>query len=97
MIKKLSVFGLFIMLTACASATLSPAGKNVRLIKSDPPENCQEIGQKTAMSGMGLIGAQNMLRNWAAEQGATHLRMDAGVETNTGTQLTGSAFKCPAK
>ena len=94
MYKKLTCLALLAALAGCASSELSPAGQKVRVITNDPPRECQEVGQQTAMSGMGVIAAKNMLRNWAAGIGATDLRLEAGLETRTDTQITATAFKC---
>lgn len=97
----------------CATAkvaTLSAAGSYVKVIKSDPAGNCQEVGPLEGISGSGCggfgskgtyEGSYTQLKNNAADRGANVVRIDAQSEPHlTGGcfdnkfTLRGVAFKC---
>lgn len=78
--------------TGCASA-LTAAGRNVRLMTSDPPPTCTEVGTVSGRTAFDLDGAKNKMRNEAAEQSANYVRFEA-VEGQYHT--TGTAYRCPA-
>lgn len=81
-----------LLASACASKTLTTAGQAVRLQKSDPPEQCSELGSVSARTAFDLDGAKNIMRNEAAEKGGNYVRWDT-VEGEY--HLTGSAYACP--
>ena len=92
----LLLFAVLVTFTACAIA-LTDAGKAVRVMKSDPPSNCREIGGVTGSAG-GLQGdpkviqnAKNDMRNNAAKMGANYVRF----ETASINSVTGTAYRCP--
>lgn len=74
---------------------LSAKGRNVRLMKSDPPLECREIGPVSA-SVFGSMSLENteeakvVARNKAAAQGADYLRIDS-MRINA---IAGTAFHC---
>lgn len=83
-------------LAGCHSA-LTQAGRNVQLMKADPPNGCKEVGNVTGESV--IVGgsgddedAKNELRNKAAEQGANYVRLE---KMGAGT-AEGTAFRCPS-
>jgi hypothetical protein len=91
---RLTVFvSALLFASACASATLSPAGANVKMNKSDPPAACNEVGSVSARTAYDLDGAKNMLRNDAAEKGGNYVRLDS---MRGEYHLTGTAFTCPS-
>ncbi len=92
---------LFLAFAGCAVA-LSEAGSTVKLMKSDPPSECQELGEvrgRATASGGALDPAatleqsKNALRNKAAEMGANYVRWEAG--DSVGGVVTGTAYRCP--
>jgi hypothetical protein len=83
-------------LTACggvaARIDLVPGAADVRTGKADPPERFIEIGPIEAVHGSGCgrfgklgtyEGAYNMLRNKAAQIGATYVRIDTITEPHS--------------
>ena len=85
------LISLLVSLSACAVA-LTPGGQRVKLMKSDPPGNCTEIGTVTGSSSVGNVEkAKTKMRNNAAEKGANYVRF----ETFNGVTVGGTAFRCP--
>jgi len=85
-----------LVLSGCAVA-LKPEAEKVKVMKSDPPSECKDLGVLVSM--MNYEGYnRNELRNRAADLGGNYLRIDSvlaeGGKSNR-TQLTGTAFKCP--
>lgn len=79
----------------CVTTDLSSEGKKVKVIRGDVLDSCSEIGSKTAVSGSGAQAAKNMLRNWAAIQGANQITFDTIETSGANTSMTATAFKCP--
>jgi hypothetical protein len=87
------------ILVGCATAlpgysavALTPAGRNVQLMKADPPPGCAEVGPVRG-EGDGAEFSKNDARNKAAEAGANYVRMES-VTAHAGW-LTGTAYRCP--
>lgn len=74
---------------------LSTEGQGVKLIKSDPDNNCTEAG---SVIGRGITDefSKNSIRNEAASRGANLVRLET-VKTGEGVGViySGTAFKCP--
>ena len=92
--KPALVFSLAALLTACGGS-LTAEGAKVKLMKSDPPPNCNEVG---SVEGRGLgpdhvEKAKNVMRNHAAERGGNYVRMET-LDTDNG-YATGTAYHCP--
>ena len=84
-------------LAGCAAA-LTPGGQAVRLMKADPPANCQELGTVSGHGGFeaSIEKAKNRMRNEAAEMGANYVRWEVVSSSNPGNvSVTGTAYKCP--
>jgi len=86
-----------ILLTSCGSVQLTDAGSRVRVMKADPPAECQELGaalgSATGLAGPALIEEAKIdARNKAGEMGANYLRWDTVDERGS---VTGTAYKCP--
>jgi hypothetical protein len=80
-----------LFLAACSTA-LTVQGQKVKVIKSDPPANCKEIGVVVGSNNNGNPEYMNNdLRNNAAEKGANVVRLDTAYLT----KISGTAFKCP--
>jgi hypothetical protein len=111
-ISFLATIVIFAM-AGCGASTqqLTPAGQQVQVTKAEPPPGCMEVGPVEAKSGggCGIYGAKgtyedayNILRNKAAQMGATHVRMDAQVPPhneggcyNLAFVIRGVAYRCP--
>ncbi len=81
-------------LCACATA-LTPGGAGVRLMKSDPPAGCKEIGDVSGYGGGAgaLENAKNEMRNKASDRGANYVRVETADIRSS--QMTGTAYQCP--
>lgn len=93
-----TVITFFVLLVSgCGTTTvLTDAGKMVKLMKSDPSEHCEEIGDvdsDTYPAHSDKGSSKNMLRNRAAEQGSNYVRLET-YNSLTGT-FQGTAYKCP--
>jgi hypothetical protein len=88
---------LIISFAACTPIALSPAGQTVRLMKSDPPADCQEIGpvegHGNAVGRSTFDNSKIDMRNEAGTQGANYVRLET-VDAQFGS-TKGTAFKCP--
>ncbi len=82
---------------------MSERGRSVRELGPDPiPADCQRVKELWASEGCGWlksddnckVGAQNQLRNQAAELGATHLRSTPVSKGVADYQATGVAYRC---
>lgn len=101
LICKVGMVSLVVSAVGCASApkVLTDTGRSVKLMKSDAPSDCKELG---AVRGEAQLweteeAAKNRMRNNAAKMGANYVRMET-VEKNsdTGFRLyTGTAYNCP--
>jgi hypothetical protein len=86
-------------LSVCVSihgSELSKEGLAVRTLKDDVGRECKELGNKTPMSGVGAIAAQNLPRDWAPSAGVNTLRLDTiGNDSYGNTTMTATAYRCP--
>lgn len=98
---KLWPISLFILIASCSSMSrtpdLVPGASIVRLGKSDPSLNCEEVGVVDSHSGITWSGhseqgERNLLKNRAFKLGANYVRLET-----SGNYLSGTAFKCPSK
>jgi len=80
---------------ACGGGALTAAGARVQLMKADPPPSCAEVGSVSAhaIGPNNLERTKNTLRNDAADEGATYVRLDTATSEG---EMTGTAFRCPA-
>jgi hypothetical protein len=82
--------------------TLSPGGRGVKIMKSVPHQDCEELGIIYGSGGGGgytnaktkLESAQNDLRNQAFDRGGNILVMDAASGDVQGMAISGRAFRC---
>lgn len=66
----------------------SPPRGDVRLMKSDPPQGCQELGPVQEAIWFGDVeGAREKLKTRARAMGANYVRLELPT--------TGTAFRCP--
>ena len=97
--KAVSILFLCLLIIGCSiTSGLKPEGKNVMLMKSDPPPGCEEIGgvaSDNGILGCGGVpfatiatteGRKNCMRNKAASMGANYLRYE--------TETSATAYKC---
>lgn len=104
---RLLPFAFFLVfpLTACggvaANTQLVPGAAEVRTGKSDPPEGFVEIGPIEAVHGTGCgafgklgtyEGAYSVLRNKAAEMGATYVRINTMTEPHSEASCYNNTF-----
>lgn len=87
--NRIACLGLACLLSGCAVG-LTQAGSHVKLMKSDPPTGCVEIGTVEA-ARPDTDSEKNEMRNEAANMNANFVRWDT-VSDQTGS--TGTAFKC---
>ena len=96
--KHILTVGLVLIASSCVS--LTDGGKNVRIGKTVPDKNCQEINTVYGEASMGspaqkLESAQNELRNKTANLGGNFVVMDIASGGYYGASIAGRAFKCP--
>ena len=66
----------------------APKPESVRLMKSDPPSGCSEVGMVAEAIWFGDVeGARNRLKQKAMALGANYVRLEMPT--------TGTAFRCP--
>ncbi|MDB4960951.1 MAG: put [Myxococcales bacterium] len=92
------ILTLALALGAGCAVPLSEGGRNVQLMKSDPPAGCNEVGSVIGQangfdSSAALERAKNDMRNKAATMGANYVRMETA---NTG-EVMGTAYSCPER
>jgi hypothetical protein len=87
---------IIISLFGCG-ASLSEAGRGVKVMKADPPQGCVEVGSVdgSAKGPDHVERAKNAMRNEAAERGANYVRLET-LNTEDG-EAAGTAYKCPAE
>jgi hypothetical protein len=82
------------------SVQLTAAGQNVRLVQTDAPAGCKELGTVTG-AGMSAYDneradrAKNDLRNSAAALGANYVRLEGLTVEPPNANATGTAYACP--
>lgn len=95
--KFVVLLGIAMTIFSCASTELTEGGRDVQVMKNDPPKGCKEIGIVTSDGGgLGsndLEARRTRLKNNVAEKGGNYVRMD---ETGFAGKLIGTAYKCPA-
>lgn len=81
-----------LVISGCSS---TPEMKvNVLLMKDDPPQNCQTVGDVQA-EGDDMNEAKRNLRLNAVEQGGNYVRLDALDMSSGDAVASGAAFNCP--
>ena len=85
-------------LSGCGTTKLNANASGVKIMKQDPPENCQDLGPLNSFQGAFRtpgtdLDVRNRIQNRAADLGANYFRM----ETKVGSNISGTAFKCPTK
>lgn len=108
--QKMSlILGMFLFLGGCAAIPLNPGAERVRLIKTEPGNECKFLGEATGHQGGGgyasdvnkETGARNDLKNKAAEMGGNTVAIlsDRSHTNAFGNQmsvtLSGSVYQCP--
>src|SRR5271157_4101851 len=89
-----------LLMTACifhfggVGPQLSTNGREVQLMKGDPPNGCHELG---TVSGRYLVAhhedfSRIIMRNKAASMGANYVRLDSIAWDGA---VSGTAFNCP--
>lgn len=99
---KTVALSLLVVTAAACSTELNPAGREVRVAKAVPHENCQELavvygsgtGAGYTSSEDKMRSAQNDLRNNAASRGANIVVLDAAGADVSGFAFSGRAFQC---
>ncbi len=90
-------------LGACLpTVTASPEGRQVKLMKADPPAACEELGDVEGSdsafteSGVNHESAKARLKNAAASKGANYVRMETAEKSGATLRLHGTAYRCPS-
>lgn len=80
-------------LTAAACGGLTPAGTAAKIMKADPPPECEELGSVTgtAMGWCDIACQKLRMRNEAGKLGANYVRYEVAAFTGS----TGTAYRCP--
>jgi hypothetical protein len=88
-----SVICMLPLLAACGG--LTPAGSAAKIMKGDPPAECEELGDVngSAMGFCDLECQKLRMRNEAGELGANYVRYEVAAATGS----TGTAFRCPER
>jgi hypothetical protein len=87
---------LSVMSFSGCSTALTEQGQAVRMMKQDPPAECQLIkvvkGKKTSIES-----SSNSVRNECGEAGGNYLRLDSIWTDTKGNNVRyfGTCFKCP--
>jgi hypothetical protein len=87
---------LFLSLSACASRSVLPDVKEVKVSREVPSPKCREIGKMTGttMSTKGTNeDALNDLKRDAANKGANYVVVKE--YSSYGTSVTGIGYECP--
>ena len=89
------LFLLVLSFSACSTA-LTEQGQAVRIMKQDPPAECELIkavkGKKTSVES-----SSNSVRNKCGEAGGNYLRLDSIWTDANGNHVRyfGTCYKCP--
>lgn len=91
-------------LSACAPSEQAPEPRSpndVRLVKTQPPSTCKELGDIVGEAPNGPDAeskAKKSLREKAAQMGGNYVRWDTLQisEDSARTTITGTAYLCPA-
>ncbi len=95
-IGSIAVCFTFVIIGCGTSAVLSDAGRQVKTIKSDPANDCEEIGTVKGEARYGNHDAAKIImRNNAATKGANLVRFETYTEKAGNVLYTGTAYKCP--
>lgn len=96
MIKKLAVLTMALMASACASRSVLPDVKEVKVSREAPDKKCTEIGSITGRTAT-VKGTQEQaledLKKEAANKGANYVVVKQ--YSGMGTSVTGVAYECP--
>lgn len=82
-----------LMLAGCGSLELTSGGERVKLMKQDPPIDCQQLTDLYVEED-DLAEAKTSLRNEAALKGSNYVRLDSLEYFRGDAVASGSAFKC---
>ncbi len=96
MIRILLALSLAIAFTACASRSVLPDVKEVKVSRDNPDKDCKEMGPitGTTMTAKGTQeDALNDLKKEAANKGANYVVVKQ--YSSHGTSVTGMAYECP--
>ncbi|HEY5690893.1 MAG TPA: hypothetical protein VIS49_05495 [Cyclobacteriaceae bacterium] len=91
-IKAVIVISILV-LAGCGSLKLTAEGMKVKLMRQDPPIECQQLVDLYVEED-DLAEAKTSLRNEAALKGSNYVRLDALEYFRGDAVASGSAFKC---
>jgi hypothetical protein len=95
-IRAISIFALALLLGACASRSVLPEPKEVRVSRDEPGEDCKDLGVISGMTSSAKgtpEQAMEDLKKEAAIKGANYVRIKQFSAYGTG--VTGIAYDCP--
>ncbi|MEQ1877342.1 MAG: DUF4156 domain-containing protein [Bdellovibrionia bacterium] len=87
---------LALLLSACASRSLTPDSEDVKMSREIPSESCKELGRVTGTSKSRKATHDELLadmRQDAAKKSANYVKVEE--YSSLGTSVTGTAFSCP--
>jgi hypothetical protein len=94
--SRLLLIAIAMLLSACASRSVLPEVKEVKVSREMPSSSCKELGNITGSTGSAK-GTQEQalddLKREAANKGANYVVVKQF--SSYGTNVTGLAFECP--
>ena len=97
---KLAITASFVSLafwvSGCASHSVLPDKEDIKTSRNEPDKDCQSLGKVTGTSLSTKAKPEDVLENMkqdAANKGANYLLVKQ--YSDTGTSVTGIAYKCP--
>ncbi len=93
---RLLILGLALLMTGCASRSLTPNIKEVKVSREQPDKKCKEIGTLTGTTAT-VKGTQEQaledLKREAANKGVNYVVVKQ--YSSYGTSVTGIGYECP--
>lgn len=95
-LNRLFQISILAFLIGCASESLTPDIKDVKVSKESPSKDCREIGRVTGSTPSSKGTSEEALKDMvkeASKRSANYLRVDE--YSSYGGSVTGTAFRCP--
>lgn len=96
MMRVLLIFSLALLFGACASRSVLPEPKEVRVSRDEPSEDCKDLGVISGVTSSAKGTSEQAmedLKREAAIKGANYVRIKQFSAYGTG--VTGIAYECP--
>jgi hypothetical protein len=94
-VSTLAVFAMSLLLSACASRSVMPDKREVKVSRDEPGKDCKELGKLTGTSTSKKgtrEQAHEDLKQEAANKGANYVMVKQ--YSDNGTAVTGIAYEC---